>query len=510
VSRIEHMGEDNLQQVSENDFLAGGGELGELIRLHDWSATPLGPRSAWPQSLRSVVSLCVKSRFPIIIQWGWPELTVLYNDAYVPVISDAHPRALGRPLFESWPELRTTIAEMLESVLNSSNAVLSEDLLHLYHRGGYLEETYFNVSFNPIVLESGKIGGSFTLMENTTDRVIGERRLRTLRDLAARTVNANGIEEACRIAGDVLAENRHDLPFALLYLVNEDRKRARLVASVGLNPGETASPHTVDLTEPETGAAWPVARVANTNSVQQVDDLEKFGPLPGGPWNDSPRCALALSIIPDGHQLPAAVLVVGISPRRALDDAYHGFLNSIANQIAATIMRVMANESLAIRQIVDLIPQMIAVMKPDGTQLYTNKFVLDYTGFTLEETLGGNIRSRGIHPADARVTGERHKGFLGATPFTVEQRIRRKDGQYRWFLSHFNPLLDDQGRVIRWYSTGTDIDDRVRAEGQATKIWLCESKSSVIRCLRTSLAPPNLCVEFFLRSARWRLQIRQF
>ncbi len=128
------------------------------------------------------------------------------------------------------------------------------------------------------------------------------------------------------------------------------------------------------------------------------------------------------------------------------------------------IVQVRATDAIAVRQIIDLIPQMIAVMTPHGDQLYTNKFVLDYLGLTLEETLRPDVRSRGVHPDDAHVTEERQRGFLGVTPFQVEQRIRRKDGQYRWFLTQFKPLLDEQGHVIRWYSTGTDIDDRVRAE----------------------------------------------
>ncbi len=328
VSRIEHMDEDNGQQALGTDFLAGGGELGELIRRHDWSATPLGPISIWPPLLRSMVGLCVKSRVPIAIHWGWPDLIVLYNDALIPIIGDAHPNALGRPLFESWPDLRATYEEIFKKVLSSGDAALLKDMVHVNRRCGYLEERYFTVSLNPILLESGKVGGCFTLMEDTAARVVGERRQRTLRDLADRSVNAKDIEEACRIAGDVLAENRYDVPFALLYVVDKDRKRARLVASVGLNPGETASPSSVDLTAPETGSVWPVAQVAKGSPVQTVDDLEeKFGPLPGGPWDDSPRRALVLPIIPDGLQLPDAVLVAGISPRRPPDDAYLGFLN---------------------------------------------------------------------------------------------------------------------------------------------------------------------------------------
>jgi formate hydrogenlyase transcriptional activator len=140
-------------------------------------------------------------------------------------------------------------------------------------------------------------------------------------------------------------------------------------------------------------------------------------------------------------------------------------LKSVANQIAATIMRVMAYESLAIREIVDLIPVMIGVMKPDGTVLYANKAILDYTGFSIDEAMQGDTTNLGFHPEDIeRLREQRRKAMLGNKPFAIEERIRRKDGEYRWFLAQFNPLLDEQGGVVRWYATGTDIDDRMRAE----------------------------------------------
>ena len=97
----------------------------------------------------------MKSQLPIIIHWGWPDLLVLYNDAFIPLIGDKHPTGLGTPLFESWPELRPTIEGMLETVLTKGKSALSEGLLHVYNCSAFLEERYYTVSFNPIVLESG-------------------------------------------------------------------------------------------------------------------------------------------------------------------------------------------------------------------------------------------------------------------------------------------------------------------------------------------------------------------
>lgn len=452
--------------MDETDFLSGGGELGDRIRTHDWAATTLGPLHDWPPSLRAAVSLCVRSQFPIIIHWGWPDLVVLYNDAFIPMIGDKHPSALGTRLFDSWPELRSTITDMLESVVTAGKAALAENLLHVYDRHGYLEERYFTVSFNPIVLDSGKTGGSFTFIHNTTERVVGERRLRTLRDLAARSGDAKELEDACQAAAAVLAENRHDLPFALLYLVDKGRDEVRLVATVGLNPGETASPRTVRLKQSEATSVWPLARAFSTNSPQFVAGLKKnLAPLPGGAWSDSADCAFVVPVTIPGSDTAAAMLVAGVSPRRQPDDAFRAFLTSVADQIAATLMRVAAYESLAIRQIVDLIPVMIGVLKPDGTVQSVNKAFLDYTGIPIEDLMQPDRARHGLHPDDVeRLRDYRREAMLANKPFVMEERVLRKDGQYRWFLAQFNPLLDEQDRVIRWYATGTDVDDRVRAE----------------------------------------------
>src|SRR5262249_10039974 len=281
-----------------------------------------------------------------------------------------------------------------------------------------------------------------------------------------RSMDAKEIDEACRIAAEVISENRYDLPFALFYLPDESGKSARLVANVGLNPGQPASRTTIELTEVNASALWPIARAFDTNSVQQVDNLEQnSGPLPGGPWNESPRCALVVPITLVGQRVPTALLVAGISPRKQVDAAYREFLDSVSKLLAATFMRVQAYQSLAIREIVDLIPVSIGVVNTDGNILYSNRTVRDYTGLTVAELTSPDGVTRMFHSEDdTRLQDERRKLLRGVVPFSHERRLRRKDGQYRWFLVQYHPLLDDQGRVVHWYVTATDIDDRVRAE----------------------------------------------
>ena len=117
-----------------------------------------------------------------------------------------------------------------------------------------------------------------------------------------------------------------------------------------------------------------------------------------------------------------------------------------------------------LRGIVDAIPQTINVLRPDATVLYSNRSLLEYTGFTMEEVTAPDFLSRFFHPDDGVTMEQRREALARGVPFENERRLRRKDGQYRWFLIRYHPLRDAQGRILRWYATGTDIDDRKRAE----------------------------------------------
>jgi PAS domain S-box-containing protein len=118
-----------------------------------------------------------------------------------------------------------------------------------------------------------------------------------------------------------------------------------------------------------------------------------------------------------------------------------------------------------LRRITDAIPQTIVIQDPDGTPIYANQAVLDYTGLTMEDVITSDFRARIFHPEDLeRLREERRAALARGLPFEIEQRALRKDGQYRWFLIRYNPFRDEQGRLVRWYATGTDIDDRKRSE----------------------------------------------
>jgi formate hydrogenlyase transcriptional activator len=130
----------------------------------------------------------------------------------------------------------------------------------------------------------------------------------------------------------------------------------------------------------------------------------------------------------------------------------------------------LRQDELELRRITDAIDQRIAVHEPDGKIIYVNRVMLEYSGLSLEDVMADDFRARLVHPDDLeRSQVERQHGLAGGTPFELELRAHRKDGQYRWFLIRYNPLRDDEGRIIRWYSTGTDIDDRKRDEERIQK-----------------------------------------
>src|SRR5271170_8159242 len=125
----------------------------------------------------------------------------------------------------------------------------------------------------------------------------------------------------------------------------------------------------------------------------------------------------------------------------------------------------LREEDRELRQITDAIPQTIVVIDPSGVPVYANQALLDYTGLSAEDVLTSGFRERFSHPDGLeKLKEQRAAGLAGGLPFELEHRGRRKDGEYRWSLVRFNPFRDEMGRIVRWYATGTDIDDRVKSE----------------------------------------------
>jgi signal transduction histidine kinase len=320
-------------------WLVGGGKMGELVRSIDWSKTPLGPIESWPQSLRTTVSLCLASNFPISLAWG-PNHVQIYNDGYWPICGEKHPHSMGQDFSECWASAWPVIGEAFAHALRGETSFLENQRIFL-DRNGYLEETFFTFSFSPIRDETG-IAGLFHPVTETTARMLSERRTRALRDLSARTVKAKTMEETCTLAAEALADYPLDLPFVLFYLVAEESKEARLIASAGLPHESLPSPTHVDLGTPQ-NSTWPLAEASVSAQAQRVENLEmRFGRFSCGEYSESQKEAIVLPITSPGCERPVGFLVAGVSPRLALDEPYLAFYGLLATAVTSEVANARA------------------------------------------------------------------------------------------------------------------------------------------------------------------------
>jgi signal transduction histidine kinase/CheY-like chemotaxis protein len=329
-------------RMSPEDCLLGGGEMGALMRSTDWSRTVFGPVASWPQSLRTAISIMLESHFAMVVAWG-PDFRFFYNDRYLPVLGTKHPASLGKPGAAIFPEVWPVVGPEFDRAFSGEAFAIDDWLLPL-ERNGYLENCWFTLSYSPIRDETGGVGGVLAVVVETTDRVEGERRLATLRELARRASEATTHQQACSTAAAVLGANPIDVPFALIYLLDRGGAAVRLVAATGLPADHPAYVESVDLTRQDHDV-WPFRDVLRSNEPVLVSDLpQRTAPLPGGPYEERTHTAILLPLARPGLDHPYGVLVAGASPRRAFDDRYRGFFDLAADHIATAISNAVALE----------------------------------------------------------------------------------------------------------------------------------------------------------------------
>ncbi|MFZ2031560.1 MAG: response regulator [Vitreimonas sp.] len=336
-----HLGELKNLKRDADPILAGGGEMGALMRAYDWGSTSLGPPQRWPQSLKTAVRIMLTSRQPIWIGWG-EELIYLYNDPYRSIIGGKHPWALGKPTADVWSEIWPEIGPMLDTAMRGVEGTYVEEQLLIMERNGYPEETYYTFSYSPIPDDDGGVGGIICANTDDTQRVIGERQLSLLRELAARTSDARSLDDVCARAASALASDPQDITFAALYLADEDSQWLERVCLTGLDDAHVAFPARVDL---DRSGPWPFSAVMQDHQTRVIGDLSALWPdLPPGSWRQASDKSALLHIPASGDGGRAGALVVGLSPHRLLDDGYRGFLDLAAGQLASAIANAQAYE----------------------------------------------------------------------------------------------------------------------------------------------------------------------
>ncbi len=309
-------------------------EVSRDLGAVDWAATPLGAPADWPQSLRSVVRILLGSRFSMWMAWG-PDLTFFCNDAYRrDTLGKKYPWALGKPARDVWAEIWPEIGPRIDTVMATGVATWDVALQLFLSRSGYTEETYHTFSYSPLTDDDGVIAGMLCVVSEDTDRVIGERRMATLRDLGAdaESGDQDGVTEdsVFATAARHLGARADDLPFTLTYLFDDDGDTARLACRTGVPAGSDVAPAVLD---PDGEPSWPVTELARGVPLT----LGGYTDLPAGAWQEPPTEVRLVPLPKPGGGRPYGFLVVGLNRYRPFDAAYAGFIDLIAGQLAARI-----------------------------------------------------------------------------------------------------------------------------------------------------------------------------
>ncbi|MBJ6125118.1 PAS domain S-box protein [Microvirga splendida] len=413
-----------------SSFLTGGGEMGALMRAHDWSSSPLGPPEYWPQSLRTVVSLMLTSKFPMFVAWG-PQLAFLYNDGYVPIFGAKHPHALGLPFREVWSDIWTDIEPLVTKAL-AGEASFHEDLHLVMERNGYPEDTWYTFSYSPVRDETGEIAGMFCACTETTQEVKSRATLKAeqdrLRELFQQAPGfmamLRGREHVFELAND-----------AYLQLVGHRRD------IVG-KPAREALPE-----------------VQGQGFFELLDQVYSSG---------EPFLGRSLRVgLQRKPGTPAEERFVDVIYQPVTDKG--GQVTGIFAEGYDVTERVQAEESLResearFRNLADNAPVMVWVTEPDGTCIYLSRSWYEFTGQTPETGLGFGWLNA-VHPDDSGWSGEAFRASNAAhEPFRVEYRLRRADGTYRWAIDAAAPRFSEDGTYLGYVGSVLDITDRKEIE----------------------------------------------
>ena len=426
----------NVSKPISADFLAGGGEMGALTRAHDWSASPLGEPASWPQSLRTAVRILLNTNHPMFIWWG-PELIQFYNDAYRQTMGpERHPSALGQRGRDCWAEIWPIIGQQIEQVMSGGGATWHENQLVPVTRHGRLEQVYWTYGYSPIDDEDG-IGGVLVVCRDVTSDVIAATALREREAELAR------VQQIGRIGGlevDLRTgfRNRRSPEYLLIH---------------GLPPDATNETHEewVQRIHPEDReAAEQKFRDAVASDVREYSVQYRII----RPSDGEVRWISVKSTI-ERDENGAAIRLVGAH-------------SDVTEQVAAE--QALRQSEAEFRTLAEALPHHVWTAALDGSLNWFNPRVYEYAGSGAGE-LDGDRWGKIVHPDD--VPGSLaawSAAIAGGKPYETEFRLRRADGAFRWFLARAVPARNEQGQIVRWIGTNTDVHDQKLIAGELAEL----------------------------------------
>ncbi|RNI28879.1 PAS domain S-box protein [Rufibacter latericius] len=414
--------------------------MGALMRAYNWEEHPLGSPKHWPQSLKANIRLLLNSGFPMFIWWS-EGLYAFHNDAYLPALGKKHPSALGTSAREIWSEIWGDIGGVAERILAGGEPFYADGLRLELARKGFREETYWTFSYSPVFDDAGKVFGVFCACFEETSTILGQRRLKTLKDIADELPRIQTLEQACQTTCDILAQNEEDIPFSQIYLLNQTETEVTLLGESGKTVPQVSS--AVLLQEQETSNAWPFSEVLQSKKSLVLDDLKAFSvPLENAGGQTLPERAVILPIFRPGQDHLIGFFVSGISPKLEYDTDYQNFFDLLSGQMATSISSVKVREEATRKQnelneLFQQAPVAICILRgPDHVVELANPGILELWGKRREDVM--------------------RKPVLEALPELADQGIKELlDGVYRTGIPYVNNelplLLERNGRLEPMY-----------------------------------------------------------
>ncbi|MYZ45627.1 ATP-binding protein [Schauerella aestuarii] len=456
------------------DIFVGDSEMANVMRRHDWAKTPLGPPEHWPQTLKSALRILLTSKFEMWVGWG-PDVAFFYNDAYRPTLGRKHPEALARPTRDVWSEIWDDVKDRIHSVYHDGASTWDRALLLIIDRAGYEEETYHTFSYSPLVGDTGDIEGLFCAVSEDTDRVISERRLRSLRETAAAITKADNRRDLTRAVCAALGEARHDVPFAALYFL-DDSGEPRLAGAVGVEAGHRLAPQMMWTCDAPPGIARPPIKGKSTYLI----DLPEADDLPSGPWNKPIRKMAVVPLTAKGQEFATGYLVAGLNPYRPGVDGDVDFVELMAGQIAAAFdhigaLEVRTEERDRLRGLFQQSPGFICVLSgPNHRYELVNESYRRLVGRSdVEGLTARDILPQGGNEAIFDLLDEVYRTgrpFVGQD-MTVMITTLPQEAPAKHYLDFvFQPIIDETGAVTGIFAEGYDVTAKVVAENDLRRI----------------------------------------
>ncbi len=445
--------------VDRDTLFAGDSETARLGRAMDWSATPLGPVEEWAPALRTAVQMMLESPFPINL-WCGPDLNLIYNDAYRAVLGSKHPRAFGRSGKEVWSEIWSVIGSWFDHIRAGGPSVYAEDAKFVMERvGDAPANAWFTFSLSPVRDDARGVVAFLNIASETTARIDAEREAQHAR--AAAEQAEHQLREVFAQAPAFLAVLRG--PKHVFDFVNDAYVRLIGGRDVIGKPVAEALPEVADqgfvalldrvleTKQPVVGRETPVmlAATGDTPAKQVYVDFV-YQPLTSADGK-------AIGIVAQGSDVTEAVLA-----RREMELLWHESEQARSDAEASEARyRFLANA----------IPVQVWTATPDGLLEYVSDRTATYFGRQPGQLLGRQWLSS-LHPDDRGRAIERwSKSLESGEPYEMEFRLwsaAHKD--YRWHLARGMPQRDESGRIIRWFGTNTDIEDRKRGEAELKRL----------------------------------------